>query len=91
MHWPRTPNNGEARYQLGKLSLQMGDAVSAEKEARRALELKYQPPESELLLAEALLRLGDMQKMLDETEKFQQSPAMLAFRGEALIGLRKLG
>ncbi len=86
----KDPNNGEARYQLGKLSLQMGDAVSAEKEARRALELKYQPPESELLLAEALLRLGDMQKMLDETEKFQQSPAMLAFRGEALIGLRKL-
>ena len=86
----KDPNNGEARYQLGKLSLQMGDPVSAEKEARRALELKYKPPESELLLAEALLRLGDMQKMLDETEKFQQSPAMLALRGEALIGLRKL-
>ena len=51
----------------------MGDAVSAEKEARRALELKYQPPESELLLAEALLRLGDMQKMLDETEKFSKA------------------
>jgi len=86
----KDPNNGEARYQLGKLSLQMGDPVSAEKEARRALELKYKPQDSELLLAEALLRLGDLQKMLDESEKFQQSPAMLAFRGEALIGLRKL-
>jgi putative PEP-CTERM system TPR-repeat lipoprotein len=84
------PQNGEARFQLARLSLQLNDPVSAEKEARRALDLKYQPQESELLLAEALLRMGDFQKMLDETEAFQRGPAMMALRGEALIGLRKL-
>lgn len=84
------PDNGEARYHLAKLSLQLNDPVSAEKEARRALELKYKPQDSELLLAEALLRLGDFQKMLDESAKFQSSPALMALRGDALIGLRKL-
>lgn len=84
------PNNAEARYQLARLSLQMNDPVSAEKEARRALELKYQPQESERLLVEALLRQGEFQKVLDESELFQRSAAMLSLRGDALIGLRKL-
>ena len=30
----KDPNHREARYQLGKLTLQMGDPVSAEKAAR---------------------------------------------------------
>lgn len=86
----KDPNNGEARFQLAKLSLQMSDAVSAEKEARRAVELKYKPQESELLLAEAMLRMGDFQKMLDESVNFSNSAALMALRGEALIGVRKL-
>lgn len=86
----KDPDNGEARFQLASLSLQLNDPVSAEKEARRALELQYKPQESEQLLAEALLKMGDFQKMLDETEKFERTPAMMAARGEALIGLRKL-
>jgi len=86
----KDPNNGEARFELAKLSLAANDPLSAEKEARRALDLKYKPQESEQLLAEALLRLGDFQKVLDETDKFQRTPAMLALRGDALIGLRKL-
>jgi putative PEP-CTERM system TPR-repeat lipoprotein len=86
----KDPNSGEARYELAKLSLLMNDPVSAEKEARRALELKYKPQESEQLLAEALLKLGDPQKVLDETDKFARTPALMALRGEALIALRKL-
>lgn len=86
----KDPNNGEARYELAKLSLEMNDPVSAEKEARRALDLKYKQQDSERLLAEALLRLGDFQKMLDDTDKFERTPSLLALRGEALIGLRKL-
>lgn len=86
----KDPNNGEARFQLAKLSLQLNDPVSAEKEARRAVELKYKSAESELVLAEALLRMGEFQKMLDESAKFQASPGLMALRGDALIGLRKL-
>ncbi|MTW14348.1 PEP-CTERM system TPR-repeat protein PrsT [Pseudoduganella eburnea] len=86
----KDPNSGEARFELARLSLEMNDPVSAEKEARRALDLKYKPQESQRLLADALLRMGDFQKMLDDTDKFERTPALLALRGEALIGLRKL-
>ena len=35
------PNNGAARFNLGKLQLATGDAVAAEKELRAARDLNY--------------------------------------------------
>jgi len=86
----KDPDNGEARLLLARLSLSMNDAASAEKEARRALALKYQQPEAEALVLEALLRQGEYAKLLEEADNFGQRPAVQVLRGEALIGLQRL-
>ena len=51
------PDNGEARFLLGKASLQVRDFPAAEKELRRALELKQPADEVLPLLARALTEL----------------------------------
>src|SRR4030095_16914177 len=51
-------NSGEARYLMATSLLEMGDAVGAETEARKASDLKYLPDETNTLLARALLRQG---------------------------------
>jgi putative PEP-CTERM system TPR-repeat lipoprotein len=84
-------DNGEARYLLAKLSFDLGELQAAEKEVRRALDLKYQQDESTQLLAQILIAEGEFQKVLDETEFAKRTPAVMAARGEALMGLRKLG
>src|SRR5688572_18153420 len=62
----KEPNHPEARFLLGTASLQNGDAVTAEKELRRARELKY--PDDQVIppLARSLAALGQYKKLLDE-------------------------
>lgn len=60
------PNLGEARLLLGKAQLQAGDLASAEKELRRALELKVPIEEVAPALAETLTRSGQAKKVVDE-------------------------
>jgi cellulose synthase operon protein C len=52
------PNDAEARFLLAKALFETGDAVSAETEARKAVDLKYSPEETYPLLARALLAEG---------------------------------
>lgn len=60
------PDNGEARFLLGKASLETRDFPAAEKELRRALELN-QPADAVLpLLARAMTELGQQQALLKE-------------------------
>jgi putative PEP-CTERM system TPR-repeat lipoprotein len=86
----KDPENGEARFLLAKVSYELGDLAAAEKEVRRAIELKYQQEEAGTLLAQVLMGQGEFQKVLDETEFAKRTPALLALRGEALLGLRKM-
>ncbi len=84
-----SPDNAEARYLLAQLSLDAGDALAAEKEARKALSLKH--PEALPLLAKALLAQGQYKKVLDETEPAakQGGVEVLNVRADAYLGLGK--
>jgi putative PEP-CTERM system TPR-repeat lipoprotein len=81
------PENVTARYRLGLLYLATGDAASAEKELRKALEVKNPPPEVWPALGKALLRQGDYNRVLEETKSVETdpraSPELLSLRGNA--------
>jgi len=83
--------NAEARYQLGTLYLQTGDAVSAEKELKRAREAGYAADTINPLLARALIRQGEFQRVLDElpapTGETPAAAAMLTTRATAELAL----
>ena len=83
----RAPENGEVRYQLGTSYLDAGDHASAEKELRRAQELRYDPARVAVPLAKALLALGEFQKVQNEI----RAPAGVDTKVEAqILGLRGL-
>lgn len=82
----------EARFLLGSVYLEQGDYPGSVRELRRAIKLGF--PESEVvpLLAEALVRSGEFDKVLDEfsgktlEDESRQSRLLVAI-GDAHIGL----
>lgn len=86
----KNPSDVEARLTLGALYNDMGDAVSAEKEFRKAAELGAGPDKTVVGLANALMAQNQFQKVLDETEATSAGKAdLLALRGDAQLGLGK--
>jgi putative PEP-CTERM system TPR-repeat lipoprotein len=87
----KSPEDGEARIELGSAYLDAGDAVSADKELRKAASLGIPPARTLPLLGKALLAQGQFQKTLDELtpELAKGSAPLLALRGEALLALGK--
>ena len=83
------PGNADARRMLGAVHLALGDAVSAEKELRRALALGQPRHELLPLLVRAMLEQASYQGLLDELQADSLTPAVLAWRGHALLGLGK--
>ncbi|UGQ48557.1 XrtA/PEP-CTERM system TPR-repeat protein PrsT [Massilia endophytica] len=83
------PKDAATRRMLGEVYLDAGDALSAEKELRRARELGV--PREELMgaLGKALLMQGQFQRVLDEVAVEQRSAASLALRANALMGLKR--
>jgi putative PEP-CTERM system TPR-repeat lipoprotein len=84
--------NRAARQLLGEVYSEQGDAVSAEKELRRALALGA-PPAVTVLLGKALLMQGQYQRVLDELPDAaggERDPALLSVRGNALLGLARV-
>jgi putative PEP-CTERM system TPR-repeat lipoprotein len=85
--------NPEARFLLGTLQLQQGEFASAEKEFRRAREAGMAADRIDPLLAQAWLRQGEFQRVLDEIP--QPAPgnpaaaALLAVRANAQLGLKQ--
>jgi putative PEP-CTERM system TPR-repeat lipoprotein len=87
----KSPDNGEARFMLARIYNETNDPASAEKEIRRAAELGIAPEQAFPVLAEALLRQNQPQKVLDELAKSRPdtSAATLALQGAALQALDK--
>jgi cellulose synthase operon protein C len=65
------PSSGEARYLLGKVMLASGDAAGASIELDKARELKYGSDELTAASAQALLMLGQFDKVLTQFGKTQ--------------------
>lgn len=83
------PGHAAARRMLGELHLSLGDAVSSEKELRRALALGEPRQELLPLLVKAMLAQSAYQGALDELRAEPLTPTVLAWRGHALLGLGK--
>ncbi len=87
------PQNAEAHFLLGRVSIELGDPVAAEREAQAARERGYDPHQAVPLLSQALLGQSKYQKLLDDLKPDGKDAgldaAILVSRGYALIGLRK--
>lgn len=86
------PNSRAARGLLGRLHLERGDYLSAEKELSRAWTLGLRTEEIQLQLARARLGMGDFSGVLEGTEAAPDINAplgldLLVARGEAFLGL----
>ncbi len=82
--------NKDARYLLGKIYLDTGDAVSAEKELRKAASLGLSATNMLPELAKTLLMQGQFQKVLDETaqdSRIKSDPELASLRGNAFMAL----
>lgn len=86
------PDDAEARFLLASVSAETGDALAAEKEVRKAIELKYPSAQTLPLLVKVLLMQGQFQKALDETEaeSKQGGVELLVMRAGAKLGLGKV-
>jgi putative PEP-CTERM system TPR-repeat lipoprotein len=62
----KNPDLAEARYLLGRTSLDAGDVLTAEKELRKALELKYPAEDVVPVLARAMVSTGQYKTVIDE-------------------------
>lgn len=86
-------HNAEARFQLAKLLMEQGDYAAAEKELRRAREARLSSDKVNPLLARALIKLGEFQRVLDEIPVPAAGSAtesvFLVARANAQLGLKQ--
>lgn len=85
------PDNADIRFELATVALALGDGATAEKEARRAVELGMAEDKLTLPLINAIHLQGDYDRVLAESEQIPaQLPSpvvadILAYRALALI------
>ena len=84
--------SGEARFRLATIHLALGDPTAAEKEARVARELGYDPPATIALLAQTYLATGRFRQLLEELKPDGKDPVadaeLLTAYAQAQGGLR---
>ena len=87
-----SPGDAEARYLLAAVYLEQGDAVSAEKEIRMALQHGYAPAAALPMLGESLLLQAKFQNVLDETKAAAvgNGADLLCVRAAALLALGQI-
>lgn len=83
----KSPEDAEARLQLGTLYLETGDAVSADKELRKAASLGMASARTLPLLGQAMQAQGKFKEILVEIkpEQAAKSAPLLALRGDSLL------
>ncbi len=86
------PENAEAHFRLAEIELAEGDPVAAEREARLARRTGYAAAAANQLTAQALLRQGKDQALLEEFKPDGLAPAqavpLLVIRALAQLGLQ---
>lgn len=90
----KEPQNREARLLLGRASIRMTDAATAEKELRRAVELGVGLETVVVDLGKAMLGLRQFEGLLDEIRPElgvdnDDRNAILRLRGDALMQLQR--
>lgn len=90
----KNPANGEARVLLGRTQAELGQGAAAEKELRRAIELRVPRADLTELLAEALRLQGKHAELLAEIVPGESLPPgaraeLHARRGDAWLALHK--
>lgn len=91
----KNPDSPQARLLLGQVYLKVGMGAEAEKELDRAHKLGVNPESIKAQLGEALLLMGEYQRVLDEiqpgTQTSQANRARIfQLRADALLRLGKL-
>jgi putative PEP-CTERM system TPR-repeat lipoprotein len=86
------PDNGEARFLLGKIYNETGESSFAEIELRRAQKQQYEPVQVLAALGAALAGKGEYKKALDELTAFQKEhgelpPELLSLQGNIRLAL----
>lgn len=87
------PGNAESRYLLASTYLDTGDALTAEKEARLALQEGHARPAALAALGRALVLRGEFRKALDEIDGGAEAQAgpLLPVRADAWLALGERG
>ena len=87
------PQNAEAHFWLGRVALELGDPVAAEREAQAARERGFDQNQALPLYAQALLAQNKFQQVLESLKPDGKDPkldaSILVFRGYAEVGLRR--
>lgn len=87
------PQNAEAHFWLGKVALELGDPIAAEREAVAARDRGFDPRQAVPLLAQAMLAQNKFDELLQKLKPEGKDPALdasiLVARGYAQIALRK--
>ena len=85
------PQNAEAHFLLGRVAIELGDPVAAEREATAAMARGYDPHQAAPLLAQALLTQNKnaelLEKLKPEGKDGPLDAAILVARGYAQIAL----
>jgi putative PEP-CTERM system TPR-repeat lipoprotein len=86
------PQNAEAHYWLGRVSIELGDPVAGEREATAAIDRGYDPHQATRLLGQALLAQSKFDAVLQQMQPGGKDPdldaTILVFRGYAELGLK---
>src|SRR5579862_6443412 len=89
------PQDADAHYWLGRVSLDLGDPVAAEREARAANDRGFDPHQAVPLLAQAMLAQEKFNDLLKEMQPTGNDAVLdasiLVARGYAEFGLRDAG
>jgi putative PEP-CTERM system TPR-repeat lipoprotein len=87
------PQNAEAHYWLGRVSIELGDPVAGEREATAAIDRGFDPHQATRLLGQALLAQSKFDAVLQQMHPSGKDPdldaTILVFRGYAELGLKQ--
>lgn len=87
------PQNAEAHYWFGRVAMELGDPVAAERAALAARDRGYDPSQTVPLQAQAMLAQNKFDALLDALKPDGSNPSLdasiLVSRGYAQLGLKR--